>query len=76
MQFVIGLLNLINWKKDNYYFILVIVDLVTKMVYYKLAKTNINALKLTDVIIDFFIRYQSFLVLIMTKEDFIFILKF
>ena len=46
-----------NWKGDNYDSILVVVDRLTKMVYYKLVKITINALGLAKLIIDAVIQY-------------------
>ena len=51
MDFVTGLPILTNWKGDNYNSILVIVDWLTKMVYYKSVKVTINAPDLAEVII-------------------------
>ena len=41
-----------DWKGDNYDFILVIVDWLTKMVHYKLVKVTINTSRLAEVILD------------------------
>ncbi len=41
-----------NWKNKNYDFILVIINCLTKMVYYKPIKVTINALNLVEVIIN------------------------
>ncbi len=52
MNFVTSLLILANWKGDTYDSILIIVDQLTKMVYYKPVKVMSNILGLTKVIID------------------------
>ena len=52
MDFMTGLPISIDWKKNSYKSILVIVDRLTKMVHYKLVKITINALGLAKVIID------------------------
>ena len=51
MDFVTGLPISINWKGDSYDSILVIVDRLTKMVYYKPVKITIDAPDLAKVII-------------------------
>ena len=52
MEFMTGLLVLIDWKGESYDSILVIVDWFTKMVYYKLVKITFDAPGLAKVIID------------------------
>ena len=51
MDFVTGLPILTNLKGDSYDSILVIVNRLTKMVYYKRVKVTINAPGLAEVII-------------------------
>ena len=65
-NFVTGLPISINWKGDSYNFILVIVDWLTKMVYYKPIKITIDAPGLAEVIIDVVVRHHKFLDLIVT----------
>ena len=48
-----------DWKRDNYDSILVIVDRLTKIVHYKLVKVTINTLDLTKVIINIVVKYQD-----------------
>ncbi len=43
MDFVMTFLILSDWKGDSYVSILVIVDQLTKMIYYKPVKVKINA---------------------------------
>ena len=52
MDFVTGLPLSAHWKGNSYDSILVIVDCLTKMVYYEPVKVNINAPRLAKVIID------------------------
>ena len=52
MDFVTGLLILIDWKGDSYDFILVIVDWLTKIIHYKPIKIILDAFALAKVIID------------------------
>lgn len=59
MDFVTGLTISINWKRETYDLILVIVNYLIKMVYYKPIKVLIDAPSLTEVIIDIVIRYYS-----------------
>ena len=66
----------INWKEDSYDFILVIIDGLTKMVYYKLIKITINAPRLAKIIIDLLVRHYRLLDLIVTNKSLFFILKF
>lgn len=42
----------INWKKDNYNFILVIIDQLIKIIYHKQVKITINIPGLVKVIIN------------------------
>ena len=51
MDFVIGLLVSTNWKGETYNSIQVIVNQLTKIIYYKPIKVTINALGLDKVII-------------------------
>ncbi len=52
MDFVIGLSISANRKGDSYDLILVIIDHLTKMVYYEPVKVTIIASDLAEVIID------------------------
>ncbi len=76
MDFVIGLPISADWKGDSYNSILIIVDWLTKMVYYKPVKVTINAIGLAKVIIDVFVQHYGVLELIVTDRDSLFILKF
>ena len=64
MAFVIGLPILTNWKQDNYKLILVIIDWLIKIIYYKLVKVSIDISGLAEVIKDMVICHYGFLNLI------------
>ena len=76
MHFVTGLLISANWKGDNYDFILVINDWLTKMVHYKLVKIIINASGLAKIIINMVVWQHGLLDLIVTNKSSFFISKF
>ena len=76
MDFVIELPILTNWKGDNDDSILVIIDWLTKMVYYKPVKIAINTSDLADVIIDIVVRYHDLSNLIMMDRGSLFTSKF
>ncbi len=59
MNFMTGFLISANWKGDSYDSILVIVDRLTKMVYYELVKVKINILDLAKVILDIIICHYG-----------------
>ena len=52
IDFVTGLMLFTDWKGNNYNLILVIVNYLTKIVHYKLAKVTIDTPRLGKVIID------------------------
>ena len=52
MYLMTGLPLSADWKDNSYNLILVIVDRLTKMIYYELVKVNINILGLAKVIIN------------------------
>ena len=76
MDFVMGLPILTDWKRDSYNSILVIVNRLTKIVYYKLVKVTIDASGLAEVIIDIVVRHHGLLDSIITDRGFFFTLKF
>ena len=76
IDFVMGLLILTDWKGDNYDSILVIIDRLTKMVYYKLVKVTINTSGLAKVIIDMVMRYYGLPDSIVTDWESLFTSKF
>ncbi len=76
MDFVTGLLISANWKSDSYDLILVIVDRLTKMVYYEPVKVTIDAPGLAEVIIDVVVRHHGVPESIVTDRGSLFTLKF
>ena len=76
LDFIIGLPISTNWKDDNYDFILVIVDQLTKMVHYKPVKVTINAPGLAEVIPDMVVWYYGLLNSIMSNRGSFFTSKF
>ena len=59
MDFVTGLPISTNWKDESYDSILVIVDRLTKMVYYKPVKVTIDAPELAEVILDVVVQHHG-----------------
>ncbi len=59
MDFITGLPISADWKGDSYDSILVIVDQLTKMVYYVPVKVTIDAPGLVEVIIDVVVRHYG-----------------
>ena len=59
MNFVTSQSISTNWKRDSYNSILVIIDRLTKMVYYKLIKITINTPRLVKVIINVVVRHYA-----------------
>ena len=76
MDFMTGLPVSINWKVENYNSILVIVNQLTKMVYYKLVKITFDALGLAKVIINVVLRYHRLPDSIVTDQSSLVTLKF
>ena len=76
MDFVTGLPISTNWKGDSYDSILVIIDRLTKMVYYKPVKITINTLGLGEVIIHVVVRHHGLPNSIVTDRGSLFISKF
>ncbi len=60
-DFIMDLPISANWKSDSYNPILVIIDWLIKMVYYKLVKVTINTLGLAEVIINVIIHHHGVL---------------
>ena len=65
-----------NWKSNSYDFILVIVDRLTKMMHYELAKITINTSRLAEVIIDVVVQYHGLLDSIISDRKAILTSKF
>ncbi len=76
MDFVIELSITTNWKGEIYDLILVIVDRLTKMVYYEPIKVAINASSLADVILNVIVRHYGLPDSIVSDWGSIFISKF
>ncbi len=60
MDFITSLPVSTNWKGETYDSILVIVDRLTKMVYYEPIKVIIDALALAEVIIEAVMQHHGF----------------
>ncbi len=76
MDFVTGLPISTNWKVEKYDSILVIIDWLTKIVYYKPVKVTINTLSLMKVIFDVRVRHYNQSDLIESNCGAVFTLKF
>ena len=76
MYFITGLPISANWKGDSYNSILVIVDRLTKIVYYKPVKVTINAPGLAKVIIDVAVHHHGVPESIVMDWGLLFISKF
>ena len=74
--FVVSFLLLVEWKDNNYDAILVIIDQLTKIVYYKGVKTTIGVSELAEVIIDVVVIYHSLPESTISNRNFLFTLKF
>ena len=76
MEFVTGLQLFVDWKSNNYNSILVIVDQLTKIVYYKPVKVTIDTLGLAKVILDVVVWHYGLPDSIITDKSSLFTLKF
>ena len=76
MKFVTSLLILMDLKRDSYDSILVIVNWLTKMVYYKQVKVTINIISLAEVIINLVMKHYGLPDSIVTNQKLLFSLKF
>ena len=72
MGFVTGLPVSINWKKDSYESILIIVDWLMKMVNYKAVTITLDAPGLAKVIINMVIRHHKLSDSIVTNKGSLF----
>lgn len=59
IDFITGFLQLVDQKGNSYNTILVIVDRLTKMIYYKTVHTTINVSGLAEEIIDIVMRHHD-----------------
>ena len=76
MDFVTGLSLLVDWKGNSYDLILVIVNRLIKIVYYKLVKVTINTPRLAEVIINVVVQYYNLSDSIISHCGAIFTFKF
>ena len=76
IDFVPDLPILTDWKRDSYDSIFVIVDRLTKMLYYEPIMVIIDAPGLAEIIIDVVVRHHGLLDSIVTNRGSFFILKF
>lgn len=67
IDFRIEFQHLVNWKSNSYDSILVIVNCLTKIVYNKQIKTNINITRLAKIIMDVVLRYYDLLKFILSN---------
>lgn len=73
---MIGLLVSTYWKSEIYELILVIIDWLIKIIYYKLVKVIFDGLRLFEVILDVVIYYHGLSNSIITNRNSLFISKF
>ena len=76
MDFVIGLPVSTNWKGEIYDSILVIIDRLSKMVYYEPVKVTIDASNFAEVIINVVVRHHGLPDSIVSDRGSIFTSKF
>ncbi len=76
MEFATGLLISADWKGDSDDLILVIVDRLTKMIYYEPVKITIDAPGLAEVIIDVVVSHYGVPETIFMDQCSLFISKF
>lgn len=76
IDFLTGLPVSTNWKDETYDMILVIVNWLIKMIYYKLVKITINAFDPAKVIINAIMSHYSLLYSMVSDSKSVFNLKF
>lgn len=76
MDFVIGVPIFIDWKKESYDAILILVDLLTKIVYHELVKITIDVAHWIEIIIDMVVRYHGFSEFNVRNQGLLFTSKF
>ena len=76
MNFVISLPISAKWKDDSYKLILVIINRLTKMVYYKLIKVTIDVPGLAKVIISVIVCHHKISESIVIDQSLLFRSKF
>lgn len=73
---MMGLPLPIDWKDNSNELILVIMDCLTKIIYYKLIKKIIGIVDLVKVIINIMVKQHSLLKSIVSDKSFLFCSKF
>ena len=76
IDFITGLPISTNWKRNSYVSILVIINWLTKMVYYKPVKVTIDAPGLAAIIINVVVRHHGLSDSIVTNRGSLFTSKF
>ena len=76
IDFVTGLPVLTNWKGNSYDLILVIVNRLTKMIYYQSIQVTIDAPGLAEVILDIVVWYHNLFDSIVSDRGSVFTSKF
>ena len=76
MDFVTGLPVSTDWKGESYDFILVIINRLIKMVYYKLVKVTIDAPELAEVILNVVVWHYGLSDSIVSDRGLLFTSKF
>lgn len=76
MSFMTSLLLFVNLKNNSYNTILVIIDYLTKMIYWELVKTIIDLARLAKVIIIVMVKPNSLTRLIISDRHLLFTSKF
>ena len=76
IDFITGLLVSTNWKSENCNFILIIINRLTKIIYYKPVKININDSGLAKVTLNMIVWHYSLFNSIVSNKDLLFIFKF
>lgn len=76
IDFMTSLPFSINWKREAYEFILVIIDWLRKMVYFKRVKISINALRFAEIIVEIVVKEHDLSDTIVSDSSFPFTFKF
>ena len=76
IDIITSLLISIDWKGDNHNLIFIIINQLTKIVYYKSVKVTINTFGLAEVIVNVIVRYYGLTNSIVTNRELLFTLKF
>lgn len=65
-----------DWKRDNYNMIHIVIDYLTQIVHHEPVKTTINVAGLAEVIINVVVRHHGLSESIVSDSDLLFIFKF